>query len=223
MTYWNDCLPWRFWRDLKPTQEVNVRRLLRYWIFANAVTVALSIALMIRPLILLAQIDSKRRAYAAAHPPVYFNPFYDPQPWTWGYFAQVAYNIKYGTMGLGWVRDAAVGLLWTWLSLATLMIFQASMRQAKIKTAHVLRVAIYGCDFMVLLAAVHLLLVDTSYKDSWNTLAIVGACAIVATFRMSIAYQKYLRFHMPFLTVLASQLIVFILVCILMLRNYRLF
>jgi hypothetical protein len=40
---------------------------------------------------------------------------------------------------------------------------------------------------------------------------------------MSIAYRKYLRFHMPFLTVLASQLIVFILMCVLMLRNYRLY
>jgi hypothetical protein len=223
MTYWNDSLPWKFWNELKPTQEVNVRRLLRYWIFANGVTVLLSVALLIRPLMLLAQIDAKRRAHAVANPPVYYNAFFDPQPWSWGFFAQVAYNIKFGAMGLSWVRDAAVALLWTWMSLATLMIFQASMRQAKVKSAHVLRVAIYGCDFVVTIAVLHLLLVDTSYRDSWNTLVVAGGCGVVGTFRMSIAFRKYLRFHLPFLTVLASQMIVFILVCILMLKNYRLF
>ncbi len=223
MTYWNDCLPWRFWRDLKPTQEVNVRRLLRYWIFANGIAMLISIALLIHPLMQLAQNDKALRAAGAARRLVFHNMLFDPEPWSYGFFAQVFYDIKYGAMGLGWARDVAIALLWTWLSLATLMIFQSSMRQSKIKSAHVLRVAIYGCDFVVLLAAVHLCLVDTQRSDHWNTFVIAGACAIVGTFRMSFAYSRYLRFHMPFFTVLASQLIVFIFVCILMLKNLRIF
>ena len=104
-------------------------------------------------------------------------------------------------------------LAWPWLTVLSLLIFQASMRRAMIKPGHVLRCAIYGCDFallaIALLATILLLPRDYSRSTAYPLMMIFP---IVATYRLAFAYKRYLRFSHPFLTVAASQVVVFLVI-----------
>jgi hypothetical protein len=119
---------------------------------------------------------------------------------------------------------AAFVVMWTWpwVSLVTLLLFRASMRQAKVSPAHVLRVVVYGCDFGLLLVAVMAVLYSFTINKAplvtaiplgpfragaRPVLLVLAMCVAVSTYRLSIAYGRYLRFHRPWLTVAASQLV----------------
>lgn len=99
-------------------------------------------------------------------------------------------------------------LAWTWLSLAALMIFQASMRRAKIRNAHLLRCAIYGCDFPLLAGAILMAMLSSGGGPQEQATAAAVVCPWIAGYRLTFAYRNYLRFDHPFLTVVASQVIV---------------
>ena len=124
------------------------------------------------------------------------------------------------------VAAAAVVFAWPWLSVVALLLFRASMRRAKVGRAHVLRVAVYGCDFGLLMAV--LLAVAYDGLREWRPVAdwvdyhfrspifppdvdvavfAVLACGVVGTYRLTVGYARYLRFHLPLATVIASQVI----------------
>ena len=159
-----------------------------------------------------------------------------PPPWSAGFVTQVwdsttgtptsSFRPGRNVTGPTALATVAVVAVWPWLSAAALLIFQASMRRAKVDPAHVLRAAVYGCDFGLLLLAVvaafPVLLVwsdetgrwvdwvlpPVAYKPGTPTVAVaVVACAAVACYRLTVAYARYLRFDRPLLTVLASQAI----------------
>jgi hypothetical protein len=87
------------------------------------------------------------------------------------------------------------------------------MRRARIKPSHVVRCAIYGCDLgllaIVLLAIISFRSEGFDRSIPYHVLMILP---IVATYRLMFAYRYYLRFSHPFLTVAASQIVVFLLV-----------
>jgi hypothetical protein len=145
---------------------------------------------------------------------------------------------------------AAVVLAWPWLSMAAMLVFQASMRRAKVRPAHVLRATLYGCDFglWVVLAAVVLygptfqggLPMRSLYlprsvplamwlprgplsAEALPALLAVAVCTVAATYRLSVAYGRYLRFDRPLLTVLAGQAMVVLVVAVVLSRTVRLF
>lgn len=136
----------------------------------------------------------------------------------------------------------SIVLIWPWLTVAALMIFRMSMRKARIRTIHVLRCVLYGYDLVVWLGLalvvttlLTVLLQDESWlsgldlfslrrinsamirKTSWlggERLFAAGCLALwlFAAFRVSVAYQLYLRFDHPTATVFAAQGIVALLV-----------
>jgi hypothetical protein len=131
-----------------------------------------------------------------------------PQPWSWDFFKTIIIRTPYNLA----VFPSLIEILaWPWMTLLSLLVFQASMRRARIKTGHVLRCAIYGCDFSFLLAAI---LVALSFSFGWrdrsDAFVLMMICPLVALYRLTFAYKRYLRFNHPFFTVLASQVMVFL-------------
>jgi hypothetical protein len=105
-----------------------------------------------------------------------------------------------------------------WLTFASLMMFQMSMRRAKVRTAHVLRCAIYtgGTWFWASLAVgasslIMLLLSGLSpfaaavVREVLLTISLVVFLAI--TYQLAVAYRRYLRFPHAVATVLAAQFV----------------
>ncbi|HTL30591.1 MAG TPA: hypothetical protein VL282_15275 [Tepidisphaeraceae bacterium] len=115
-----------------------------------------------------------------------------------------------------------VGLLvlcWGPLTFASLLIFRASLRQAKIKPVHVARCVIYS-GAVLILAAVIYYLSSIAYPHlpfTWFAWTFFGDPSAFTTvsllllwlgYRLSVSYAEYLRFNRPYLTVFASQTIV---------------
>lgn len=119
----------------------------------------------------------------------------------------------------------AVALAWPWLTLAALLLFQVSMRRAKIGTAHVVRVVVYCGDAFIWTGVVFGLIGVLRWMEilsrshMWDDVLAVRQAAvafllivIVATWRVGVAYRRYLRFDHPWATVLAAQVVVVLVV-----------
>jgi hypothetical protein len=108
-------------------------------------------------------------------------------------------------------------LAWPWFTLAALLVFQASMRRARVRSTHVLRCVLYSADTLLWLAVpVGLVMLLIWGPGAWpprNPLDalsgfVAAALWLLLTFRLSTAYALYLRFDHALVTVLASQVIV---------------
>jgi hypothetical protein len=105
---------------------------------------------------------------------------------------------------------------WPWVTLATLMIFPASMRRARVKPGHVLRCTIYTCDaglwLGLITAAVVPAIGDVLLPRLWMRKRDIMLSAVffaaLTGYRLAAAYELYLRFDRPWATALASQGIV---------------
>jgi hypothetical protein len=149
-----------------------------------------------------------------------------PRPWTWAYYR--AAMRESGTLWL-----LLVPLLWPWLSFLALLVFQQSIRSARIRRSHVLRCVLYSSDGLIVFGLAGLALgftfnlfpalwvylydqtwftaiVDPHGRDSQELLLAWLILIWAATFawRLRTAYRYYLRFEDPLATVLASQVIV---------------
>ena len=144
--------------------------------------------------------------------------------WMFGSDAQDAFKLPGRWEAL--LRTTHVPILymaWPWLTLATLMIFRASMRRAKVKTIHVLRCTIYSCDAgVVLVPLAGLFGWHSAYAFvpalggmgvDWRMIAALFFAAYTG-YRLSLAYSLYMRFDRPAATALASQAIVLLFVVI---------
>ncbi len=109
-------------------------------------------------------------------------------------------------------------LLWPWVTVLALLIFRWSMRRARVKPVHVLRCVVYSLDVGLWVGlAVVIATVSTIVVTPWATfnqgltaglVMLSLATALVAVYRLWVAYRKYLQFDHPFLTVWSSQTIV---------------
>src|SRR5215813_13491905 len=103
----------------------------------------------------------------------------------------------------------------------SLLLYRASMRQAKIHRAHVLRCVIYSADGCLLLGPILVLIAmfnePYSYRGifwQWgyaidSTMVMAGAVLLaLLTYRLSVAYRRYLRLPHATAAVAASQVIV---------------
>jgi hypothetical protein len=138
-------------------------------------------------------------------------------------------------------------LAWPWLTFLTLLVFQFSMRRARIRPVHVLRCVLYGFDavlwaglafaaavaWQVYSSAAIVAPTRLSVLPDWLAMLLgpyavdavsrtAAAAALVLlpfmAYRTAVAYRTYLRFHRPAATVLASQAIVLLIVAIAFVR-----
>ena len=118
------------------------------------------------------------------------------------------------------ISRVAICLAWPLLTFATLMIFRASMRRAKVRPVHVARCVVYGCNAAVwvglLLSALSLLL-ELDGLTPFITLMAFFCVAIGAVniYHLGCAYRQYLRFDRPWATIAATQIIVGLIFCVL--------
>jgi hypothetical protein len=224
-TYWRDCRPRQFWTEVNPAQPVMLRRLVIYWVLACFVPFLVLEIPQTPNIWRLADFNNFQRSFflattpstvgLALPPPKWVNTTY-PLPWTFAFFNEFWAQTGPRSWDRNSIGPGVIVVLWPILSLATLMIFRVSMRQAKISVPHVLRCVLYGCDFGTLIFVVSAFggpHEDWSHDD--RRLAIItGVCTVVATYRIGFAYSRYLRFHRPWATVIASQAIVFLVLFI---------
>jgi hypothetical protein len=115
---------------------------------------------------------------------------------------------------------------WPWLTCAVLMIFQQSMRRAKVNPDHVLRCVLYSCDAALAVGLILLLALPWADPSAYRplrylhvpgtrSLTQIAASLVIAAWttpRLASAYARYLRFDHPLATAFASQVIVALLV-----------
>jgi hypothetical protein len=134
----------------------------------------------------------------------------------------VRWAVNYDVQGGALVLLSLMAVAWPWVTLAALMVFQASMRRAKVCWTHVLRCVLYSADLFVWCAAPLALVVlfviagrvwppQNPLGDAWALLP--AALLLWAGYRLFTAYRLYLRFDHALATVVASQVIVVLVFC----------
>lgn len=231
--------PKRFWRTMYPTQPSRPRRLVVYWLIGTSVCAMVLAAQVVRSII---RIDTNQAASAklmAARAPTYPPDFIAQVIAQHGSVqAWADANIRRwpDPTFLGWIwRDTMVAavavsallwMAWPWLTLAGLMIFQISMRRARIRPIHVLRVVVYAGDIALwwAIATAGLLVLD-AYRHGWlgapwaagtiwtgNVIRHLTLCfLLLATWRVAAAYRDYLRFPHALATAAAVQAMILLL------------
>jgi hypothetical protein len=125
---------------------------------------------------------------------------------------------RFDVDGGGYGLFALFTLAWPWLTLISLLVFQVSLRRARLRWTHVLRCVLYAGDVCVwIVPPLGFLGITAWYAGGgplprdyfWNLSALLP-WAILAwlTSRLYTAYRLYLRFYHALATVLASQAIV---------------
>ena len=241
-------LPSRFWREVSPANPVHVGRLLLYWLAGFLPLLALGGAVVVPDAVHTNRdLRGSRAMYrpVPGQPGLYavsrYGPAYTaaeleallPPPLSVAFVRRV-FAFHPWQRDAAWFAPAAMAVLWPAASAAALLLFQASLRKAKVRAVHVLRVAVYGCDFGLLLTAVIATAAPfgksvptpfglpsgsgVDYQVAGALLVAAATCAAVATVRMTFAYAQYLRFDRPLMTVLSAQAIVFLLTCVMLVR-----
>ena len=232
--------PRRFWSSLRPSQPSRRGRLVVYWLVsAMALPVAYA-GLVANTAVRYATEHEQRRngqlvavqqyyrRYAGRPPQGSLIPEIvaagGPQQWVDGRYPPTGsprYVLEVHRLfyepRLGHNLEA-VGMLvaWPWATLATLMIFRASMRRAKVNGVHVLRAALYCCDWTLWLGLLALLAVpplvewlDLGRYIGFRDAAVSAVLfAGITTWRLSAAYRHYLQFDRPLATAASAQVIV---------------
>jgi hypothetical protein len=155
--------PWRFWRTLQPQQPAAMRRLLLYWLIT-----LLGPVLMLAPYYMQICIESVAtnqaqrtalsRWYASATPADRTQLAADPAAlqqsldrtyplWNSGQlYRNCLARMMRGRDGQRAIVLGAAWVLWPWTSAAMFLVLRASMRSARLRIGHVLRVMLYSFD-----------------------------------------------------------------------------
>jgi hypothetical protein len=192
--------PRRFWSSLNASHQVRPARLMIY---------ALIVSLLTAPSVPLGHVlgiaaVQMRRAVSS------------------GYFMSRVLNLAFWQSAVDNARAEGDLLLflvlacvaWPWVTLAALMVFQVSMRRARVRTAHVVRCVVYSGDVLVwaglgLLGGGALGVLST-YRYFGGARPIIGCvlpAALFAAYRLGVAYRRYLRFEHAWSTAITSQII----------------
>jgi hypothetical protein len=243
--------PRQFWSSLKPSQPSRPGRLVIYWLvaalllplgYAGAVTVKAVLYAreheQMRKSQLVAITQYYRRFGANRRPGSYPAMIFAaggpqgmvdkewPPVGTWAYVVFVFQ--RFNEPRYNQDAELTVALLaWPWLTLATLMIFRASMKRAKVNAVHVLRCVVYTGDAVLLLGLIAFFALPPAIE--WLDLGRYTAYrfAIVAAplfaqftgWRLAAAYRHYLQFDRPVATAAAAQAIVLLVVWVWVLQR----
>jgi len=242
--------PIRFWRSVSPAMRLRTGRVLVFGIICLLLAILSAAVGLIGPLMQIARMNDYMRTRMVEYHQSQLNPSsptYDPQaaagiqgaiaqygsleayeslryppassPAFWTYAWQMSQtNYRWRNELL---RPVMVPLLWIPLTLLSLLVYRASMRQAKIRLGHVLRCVVYSATPIVLFGP---LLLAASFSENiygprplWRLTALgylditylfgVAFLALLAL-RLAISYRLYLRFPHAIAAVIASQTIV---------------
>ena len=192
-------MPRVFWRTLHPTQPSRPRRIVLYWLLCALPLAALAVAHW--AFLTQGLLASLGPARAGAYDPARL------ARWLTGY------DLDGGAYGL----TALACLAWPWLTLLSLLVFQISLRRARLRTSHVLRCALYCGDACLWLALPLGFLGLTAWlSNGWPPRVFFPAATAAVpwlvlpwlAYRLFTAYRLYLRFDHALATVIASQVIV---------------
>jgi len=233
MTLLGGFRPAKFWRTLFPTQPSRPRRLMLYWAIGALLWFVLVAGQLARS---IAALDNRAAAnqVAAAATMKRYSPaiqagilksYGTPQAWAaaayprwphWRYLLEAPFMRAMRTM----LFAAGLWLLWPWLTMAGLMVFQASMRRARVRPIHVLRCVIYTGDLALWAALLMLVvkfgelsrngLIGSVWDDGMadTVLTFSAVLMAVATYRLAMAYRHYLRFDHAIATAVVVQVMV---------------
>jgi hypothetical protein len=230
-TFFSSLLPKSFWLSVKTTHTPRARRLVLYWGIAAAIAIAIPYVCTLLPVYWdlhqqrqqtlewgranpnNPRVVNALRKYGSYQAVIDRNLPYLP-PWSMSRYADDA-----GRAFMRAFLQIAIALVaWPWLTFAALMIFQQTMRRAQIKPLHVLRCAIYSTipAYLFLFPLTWVIRADSSIDYDTLTIARNSGLAIVAllailSYRLAVAYDRYLTFPRPLVTSFASQLIVLLL------------
>jgi hypothetical protein len=235
--------PRRFWTLVQPTNPPHLRRLLLYWLTVAALLVALGPGFGIPRLVGNYREIARRRQDILG----YFQPsaLVDPQwrsmmlakygsaqaaaealnPWLWPWQFDVNQGFRESSESMIARELTIVLLCWPWLILLTMIIFRQTLRQARIKTSHLLRCAIYASDVapLIFIPAVYTLGALVSFYFPWSVvifepsaIIIFGAIYFILCYRLTVAYRYYLNFPHALATCIATQLVAILLMFIFM-------
>jgi hypothetical protein len=240
--------PRRFWSGLQPAQPSRPHRLLVYWLIAAALPFVALFCHAGTAYTLAARDNQRQRATSV--------PFVQAQLKLNGPSQQQLARYVADAGGIQqWIdqvipptgsrrffdrwyahyklpMNLGVPLLfaaWPWLTFATLMIFAASMRRAKVRVSHVVRCVVYCGDFgawLVPLALVAYVLAETYSSrlsrqlPSARSFVVLAAIALplYTAYRITRAYRLYLRFDHPRATAASAQFIVWLVLLIVLLN-----
>jgi len=227
--------PRRFWTTLHPAQPSNRRRLFIYVLLTTLPVVLLFTAHIVNNSLGLIAANAANRAWLTAslmnprtpaqkswadslvvkHPTTQaaIDSVYPPRiPITHLVVAAIA------TGGDALIVTLLV-LVYPLLTLAALLVFQISMKRAKVRTTHVARCWAYSFDVVLpwsliatpLVALESFIFPTTPWIQRSDLfpwlLALWFGLALFAACRLAVAYHRYLRFDRPYWTVLATQII----------------
>jgi hypothetical protein len=232
--------PKRFWRTMYPTQPSRPRRLVLYWLVCTTLCMMVLAAHVTRTIVRLDTDQATQARLMATRAPQTYPPEFiakviaehgSVQAW-----ADASMHRWPHPQFLRWIHRsppvAAIAvptllwILWPWLTLVGLMIFQISMQRAQVRPIHVLRVVLYGGDLVLwwAIALTGLLAVDVyrngifgvpwAFGSTWPvraTPALAIVLLVVATSRIAAAYRHYLRFPHALATALAVQVMIALL------------
>lgn len=230
--------PGRFWRTLFPTQPSRPRRILLYWLIVAFSCIGVLALQLTRTIVAFdadraseqrgviadfPSYDAKTKALLLARYGSVTAAASDAYPrWpSWRFVRQLPNAHLPQNLMIGVI----VWVLWPWVTLAGLMIFQASMRRARVRPIHVLRCVIYAGDVAVFWAAAMMMLVaydvysrglmprpwgpsSTARLMPWTSIVLL----LVVTWRVASAYKHYLRFDHAWATAMLVQFMVVLLV-----------
>ncbi len=244
MTLRNGCRPWKFWTSLHPVQPHSARRLLLYYLLVSflAVPLALSSFLVEWSMASWANTPTARANLVATLNSPHYEDWKEQiilQHGSIDAYLDVAAPLPTRRGMLGRIRAAfsrsgleplsIVGplglilgpfLIWPWVTFLCLMVFQVSMRRARIRLIHVMRAVVYSYDVILWLAAAMFAFsisklifnqASSIFLHPWLYMLSIGILIIAFVYRLYAAYRLYLRFHWPLATVLASQAVAVLL------------
>lgn len=193
-TWFATSSPWRFWSTVSLLHVIRLRWLAVYYL-ASSVLIVFGVLPRIWHLYLATGAGYRSR---------------------WERVLEFLF-LERGQEGALWTI-----LFWPPLTFLALMVFRASMRRAKVRTAHVVRAVIYSADF-ALPAMFGASLIPASFSRnlffffySYRGLPILLSfpLAVLTTLRLGAAYDRYLGFRRPYLIALSTQGIVALVVAI---------
>lgn len=228
--------PWRFWRSLRPEQPSNLRRLVVYWlvtacgflvlplaIFAVSCVAANKENLAMRRMLALRAADPLFiRTVAEAHGSLQaFLDMAAPLPPSRAFFGHALQRVRERSGFDAVIAVALCLIVLPWAVALALMLFQATMRRARVRGSHVLRCCLYSFDngwwLGVLLAGLFGgVALDLAPRGTlaWLSgvlpqvvLVFTAAALLFGTGKLLFAYRMYMRFPHASATVILALLV----------------
>jgi hypothetical protein len=227
--------PRKFWTSLRPDHPSSPRRLLWYWAIANGLTIAVAGLWYWAERVAMRPTRSQSLLF-------WQESGFQTQLHGWDFGASTsAYYVRltlagitFHFTGLSELLRWIVGLLLLYdlMLLALLMIFQGSMRLAKVRPIHVVRCLVYSADTVIWIGAAIVLMTFASVairlpqgiEHVWaDGPLLAGAYFLyaalslpilywgVTSWRMYVAYKRYLQFRHALSTTLIVQFMLLLL------------